>query len=185
MDKNVGGKNEHFPFDLNWWDLRALRRITQSIAIRAQQPIYPLTVVTHQNKAKMPITHSSQVFAKPPIRDHDSRYGLSNLNINLLAINLWNHHQIEMSSDSEAEESKEEAKSTSPNNPIHRHQGTTTHLPTDCRDPSKQSQNAHHPLFSSVRQAIDERPWFQIWALQSQCQSPSYQSLKRPPNRDE
>ena len=100
--------NEHFPFDLNWWDLRALRLITQSIAIRAQQPIYPLTIMTHQNKAKMPITHSSLVFAKPPMRDHDSRYGLSNLNVNLLATNLWNHHQIEMSSDSEAEESKEE-----------------------------------------------------------------------------
>ena len=96
MNKNVGKKkkpNEHFPFDLNWWDLRALRQITQSIAIRAQQPIYPLTIVTHQNKAKMPITHSSLVFAKPPMRDHDSRYGLSNLNVNLLATNLWNHHQ--------------------------------------------------------------------------------------------
>ena len=111
MNKNVGKKkkpNEHFPFDLNWWHLRALHWITQPIAIRAQQPIYPLTVVTHQNKAKMPITHSSLVFAKPLMRDHDSRYGLSNLNVNLLAINLWNHHQIEMSSDSEAGESKEE-----------------------------------------------------------------------------
>ena len=111
MNKNVGKKkkpNEHFPFDLNWWDLRALRQITQSIAIRAQQPIYPLTIVTHQNKAKMPITHSSLVFAKPPMRDHDSRYGLSNLNVNLLATNIWNDHQIEMSSDSEAGESKEE-----------------------------------------------------------------------------
>ena len=50
------------------------------------------------------------------------------------------------------------SKRTLPNNPIHRHQGIATHLPTDCRDPSRQSQNAHHPLFSSVRQAIDERP---------------------------
>ena len=100
--------NEHFPFDLNWWDLRALRRITQPIAMRAQQPIYPIIVVTHQNKAKMPITHSSLVFAKPLMRDHDSRYGLSSLNVNLLAINLWNHHQIEMSSDSKVGESKEE-----------------------------------------------------------------------------
>ena len=50
------------------------------------------------------------------------------------------------------------SKSTSPNNPIHRHQGTATHLPIDCRDPSRQSQNAHHPLFSSVHQATDERP---------------------------
>ena len=42
------------------------------------------------------------------MRDHDSRYGLSNLSVNLLATNLWNNHQIEMSSDSEVEESKEE-----------------------------------------------------------------------------
>ena len=42
------------------------------------------------------------------MRDHDSRYGLSNLNVNLLATNLWNDHQIEMSSDSEVGESKEE-----------------------------------------------------------------------------
>ena len=106
----LGGKEKKraFPFNLNWWDLRALRRITQSIGIRAQQPIYPLIVVTHQDKAKMPITHSSLVFAKPLMRDHDSRYGLSNLSVNLLATNLWNNHQIEMSSDSEVEESKEE-----------------------------------------------------------------------------
>ena len=64
--------------------------------------------MTHQNKSKMPITDSSLVFAKPPMRDHDSKYGLFNVNVNLLAINLWNHHQIEMSSDSEAGESKEE-----------------------------------------------------------------------------
>ena len=110
MNKNVGEKklNEHFPFNLNWWDLRSLHRITQSIAIRAWQPIYPLTVMTHQNKSKMPITDSSLEFAKPPMRDHDSKYGLSNVNVNLLAINLWNHHQIEMSSNSEAGESKEE-----------------------------------------------------------------------------
>ena len=42
------------------------------------------------------------------MRDHDSRYELSNLNVNLLATNLWNDHQIEMSSDSEVGESKEE-----------------------------------------------------------------------------
>ena len=64
--------------------------------------------MTHQSKAKMPITHSSLVLAKPPVRDHDSRYGLSNLNVNLLATNLWNDHPIEMSSNSEAGESKEE-----------------------------------------------------------------------------
>ena len=77
------------------------------------------------------------------------------------------------------------SKITSPNNAIYSHQGTTTHLPTNCHDPSKQIQNAHHRLFSSVRQATNERPWFQIWALQCQCQSPSHQSLKPPPNRDE
>ena len=42
------------------------------------------------------------------MRDYDSRYGLSNLNVNLLATNLWNDHQIKMSSNSEVRESKEE-----------------------------------------------------------------------------
>ena len=59
-------------------------------------------------QSQMPITHSSLVFTKPLMRDYDSRYGLSNLNVNLLATNLWNHHQTRWVSNSEAEESKEE-----------------------------------------------------------------------------